>query len=185
MKQIHKQKLQEEFIKYAKQIGIIDNELPYLTFDPNEYIKRLEDHNDEEATDSRKRRIKSSSLGRCHTQSKTLFVNQNSRGHTWEYDRNNNGKKIKVRRHGEIYTRKTKHKINYNIFKRVLIHELVHYRFPKMPHGDRFEKRIMEILQGKVFPEVVLYPNDTTQADNKNISINYENLKQTVLSMFL
>jgi predicted metal-dependent hydrolase len=35
-----------------------------------------------------------------------------------------------------------------------LVHELVHYRFPEMKHGRKFEARIKEILRGEEFPQI-------------------------------
>jgi hypothetical protein len=32
-----------------------------------------------------------------------------------------------------------------------LVHELIHYRFPYMQHGAKFEERTREILRGQVF----------------------------------
>ena len=40
---------------------------------------------------------------------------------------------------------------NYRTQKETLVHELVHYRFPSIQHGKRFEQRIKEILRGKTF----------------------------------
>jgi hypothetical protein len=168
VKQIHKEKLQQELRTYCKQIGIIGDQIPYLTFDPREYINRLKAYYDDEAQEilgraGRLRKIRSSSLGRCHEQSKTLLVNQNCRGHTWEYDRNSKGNKIRKIMHGQTYFLKRKRRINYRVFKNTLIHELVHYRFPKMQHGSTFEKRIKEILRGEVYPDMRI-----TKADNTN-----------------
>jgi hypothetical protein len=37
----------------------------------------------------------------------------------------------------------------------VLIHELVHYRFEnELENGREFNHRIMEIIRGKIFPQV-------------------------------
>ncbi len=36
--------------------------------------------------------------------------------------------------------------------RKVLVHELVHYRFDYMSHGKDFEKRINEVLSGREFP---------------------------------
>jgi hypothetical protein len=83
-----------------------------------------------------------------------IFLNKNSYGYAWEYDRNKIGRKIKHRVNGQTYFIKRKIRINYRYWKMVLIHELVHYRFDKLRHGDNFEKRIREILHGKVFPDM-------------------------------
>jgi predicted metal-dependent hydrolase len=166
LKEIHKQRLQQELIKYSKQIGISDKDIPTLLFSPNEYIRRVEEYYNGKATGKTIKKVKSKGLGRCHDEAKLILLNQNSRGYTWEYDRNQNGEKIKTRMLGEVYYRKRKIKVNYNLYKKVLIHELVHYRFPNMQHGDRFEKRIGEILHGEVFP----YTN--TQSTSTNIDNN-------------
>lgn len=45
------------------------------------------------------------------------------------------------------------HKMRYFEYMKVLVHELVHYRFPYLRHGDKFEKRIEEILvDGRTYP---------------------------------
>ena len=152
MKEVYKQKLRKEIVDYCNQIGIKD-EL-YLTFDPKEYIERLKKYYDEEAIDSQLRRIGGRHLGRCHEESKTILLNQNCRGPTWEYDRNDKGKKVKRRINGRTYYTQRKYKLTYRIWRHVLVHELVHYRFPKMDHGDRFERRFREILHGRVFPDM-------------------------------
>lgn len=44
-------------------------------------------------------------------------------------------------------------KRNRNLYdlEATLVHELVHYRWPNMKHGKRFENRVIEIIHGKAF----------------------------------
>jgi hypothetical protein len=44
-------------------------------------------------------------------------------------------------------------KARYIDFKHTLIEELTHYRFPYLQEGRQLEKRIQEILRGRIFPE--------------------------------
>lgn len=45
--------------------------------------------------------------------------------------------------------------MTYRHFLYALIHELVHYRFEnELEHGREFNHRIMEIIRGKIFPQV-------------------------------
>lgn len=50
-----------------------------------------------------------------------------------------------------------KHKSKYIDFRNTLVHELVHYRFPKMRHGWRYERRIIEILRGITFEPMPMH----------------------------
>ena len=34
-----------------------------------------------------------------------------------------------------------------------LVHEMIHYRFKSLEHGAEYEKRIPDILRGKVWPQ--------------------------------
>jgi hypothetical protein len=47
-----------------------------------------------------------------------------------------------------------------------IAHELAHARFPELPHGDEFNRRVRQILNGKRFPWVILVlsKNDKSQA---------------------
>ena len=36
--------------------------------------------------------------------------------------------------------------------KYVIAHELIHYRFPYLSHGDKFEQKVKQIVKGKQFP---------------------------------
>jgi hypothetical protein len=143
VKKIHKEKLQQALPIYCKQIGIRDDEMPVLVFDPREYQRRA----------GYNHRIRNGNLGEADYESRTVLVNQNVRGHTWEYKRNKNGKKVETRKEGFTYYTMKKRKIDYSIFLDTLVHELVHYRWHYLEHGAEFEKRIKDILHGKVFPE--------------------------------
>jgi len=47
-----------------------------------------------------------------------------------------------------------------------IAHEMAHARFPGLPHGDEFNKRVRQILNGKRFTWVILVlpKNDKSQA---------------------
>jgi hypothetical protein len=45
--------------------------------------------------------------------------------------------------------------------RHTIVHELVHYRFPYLKHGIRFEKRISLILKGKRYGSKLLYIEKT------------------------
>ncbi len=52
--------------------------------------------------------------------------------------------------------------------KETVSHELAHARFPNLPlHGDEFEKRVRQILNGKRFPSIIL---SLPKIDDKNLS---------------
>ena len=51
-----------------------------------------------------------------------------------------------------------------------MIHELVHYRFKSLAHGKEYEKRITDILRGKVWPQKMLFDKNTSQSSDKNIT---------------
>lgn len=147
MKQIHNEKLASDLVKYCKQIGVLDNEIPRLIFDSKQYTEivksRDSDYN---------RRMHNDNLGQCDYATRSLFVNGNSRGSYHEYEYNEKGKKIKKIINGEAYYKLVRKKTNYNSYKDTLVHELVHYRFHNMDHGPRFIRRIKEIMRGQTFP---------------------------------
>jgi|SRR5919197_529956 hypothetical protein len=67
-----------------------------------------------------------SAYGQCFYRLRTIFVDAN----------------IRI---------KYKHKATYKDIVKTLVHELVHYRFSYMSHGAKFEQRIKEILEGRIF----------------------------------
>jgi hypothetical protein len=54
-------------------------------------------------------------------------------------------------------------------FEPVLVHELVHYRFPYMKHGVKFGERIEQILEGKRFESKHITPLAIIQGVIKGI----------------
>lgn len=46
---------------------------------------------------------------------------------------------------------------SYADLKHTIVHEIVHYRFPYLKHGKKFEKRISLILGGKRYKVKILY----------------------------
>jgi hypothetical protein len=157
----YRPKLQEDFNRYAKQIGILPGEMPQLITDKRQ-IQEL----------NRERRQKdqwvgsASNYGACYTEQRIIYVNVNSRI-----------REDKVYAHVK-YTRRqlSRHKSTYRDYLDTLVHELVHYRFGYLKHGAKFEKRQREILRGKVFPQKTLF-NDDSNSDStkKNIAIEDNN----------
>jgi hypothetical protein len=133
MKSKNVQKLQEEHPKYCKQMGIV--EVPHLI------LTRRELHALQISTGQQKY---GGGWGSCHRSLKAIFVDTGVRVH--HPSREYKGWKNHARE-------MIKHKSKYIDFRSTLVHELVHYRWPKMPHGKRFERRIVEILRGKTFDE--------------------------------
>jgi hypothetical protein len=62
----------------------------------------------------------------------------------------------------------SKHKATYRDYQHTLVHELVHYRFEYLQHGAKFEQRIREILRGKVFPQKLLFNNNSNDINEKD-----------------
>jgi hypothetical protein len=61
-----------------------------------------------------------------------------------------------------------------------IAHELVHARFPGLPpHGDEFNKRVRQVLNGKRFPWVIvaLSKNDKSQATGEREEEEDDNCK--------
>jgi hypothetical protein len=158
VKTIHKEKLQQALPQYCKQIGIRADEIPTVVFDPKEFQRRVE---------SNSSKIRSDDLGLVNYKSRTILVNQNARGPIWRYELNNKGNRIERRINGEIYRKRKKVKLDYNEYRRTLVHELVHYRWHYLQHGEKFDKREWEILHAKVFPEKRLYNDITPPINNK------------------
>jgi hypothetical protein len=157
-------RFQEDFKKYAKQIGIMDDEMPILITDRKEIWRLKEARGENKST---------AAYGECDRENKIIFVDTHIRKAAYKQYPMYKVSVVNGRRIGHAIARPDalkKKRVNYRNFVHVLVHELVHYRW-KMGHGVAFEKRIKEILRGKVFPEVVLFANNTTQADNKSISI--------------
>lgn len=56
-----------------------------------------------------------------------------------------------------------KHALTRQGLRHTIIHELVHYRFPYLRHGGKFDERIFKILKGKRYPKVNHVKNVTTK----------------------
>ena len=125
-KEAKRQILRRDLVKYSKQIGIIDCEIPLLVFYGEEFnVKAREAEIKHSITQETKRSFRG---GRYTTMwglssyfARVILVNIRGRNKT-----------IRELRH-------------------TLIHELIHYRFRYMSHGD-FDKRIKLILAGKEYP---------------------------------
>lgn len=141
-----------DVIKYANQIGIVNCEIPQLIFDRNEFeIKRkeIEDKLDLRFRESRR----SDYLGICAVVGRLIFIKMDRTPTTvWKKD-----KEVVIGHYHNGLEAKTTHykKVPYGLreVRDTLIHELVHYRFPYMKHGKKFEQRIKDILRGKQFPK--------------------------------
>ena len=92
--------------------------------------------------------------GICYREERVIYVNINKRlAHYKTYAHT---------RYSDHYV--SKHKKTYRDFLHTMVHELVHYRFGYLQHGAKFERRIREILAGRVFPEKALFDvSDTSQ----------------------
>lgn len=109
------QVLKEDLIKYSKQIGILDSEIPQVAFGKKDLmILRPK---------KRYPTKRSNLLGCCYAELRLLFVNLES-------------PQLK----------------NMRDIRKVLLHELLHYRFEHLSHKE-MDKRMTFIKQGKAYPE--------------------------------
>lgn len=129
-------KLKQDLVKYSKQIGIIDCEIPELVFYGEEYKEYKKTHADKKRhgfSDSRLGGRHTGMLGLTNYFTRLIFVNIRGRNQT-------------IRE-----------------LRQTLVHELVHYRFNYMNHGKEYEKRIKFILAGKEYPRKhITYPQTAT-----------------------
>lgn len=171
MKEKYQQRLRLDFEKYVKQIGITDEEIPQLITD-----RKTMDEIRSKWPDGGRGRSTKRNYGICYREEKIIFVNQNSRKADY--------RQYKGARYSQHYI--SKHKMTYRDYLHTMIHELVHYRFKSLPHGKEYEKRIRNILHGKVWPKKVLFePDSTPQTENKSITaVNYENLYVELLAKY-
>lgn len=125
--------LQQDLIKYCKQIGVTT--IPTLVFEPKEYDRLTR-------TGNERRTKRNKHLGYCSYIKPVILVNLEYAGtvhrRQWLY----RGKKYRW-----IPT-----KWNLRQARHTLVHELVHYQWRSMWHGYKFDKRISEILKGREFP---------------------------------
>jgi hypothetical protein len=157
MKEKYRLRLIEDFNKYTKQIGILDEEKPALIVDK----KTMDEVKSTWPINNQSRMSTSRYYGICYWEQRTIYVNLNKRIANY--------KTYKGAKYSRHYL--TKHKKTYRDYLHTLVHELVHYRFKSLSHGKEYEKRITDILHGKVWPEKVLYDKNTTQLPDKNITI--------------
>jgi hypothetical protein len=125
------EQLDKDFVKYCDQIGIVQR--------PRLIKTRKELHAIQVNAGERKG---CAGWGECFWHLNTIFIDTGIRIHypcrSYKGFRRPDRERIK-------------HKSKYIDFRNTLVHELVHYRFPKMRHGWRFEQRVVEILRGRTF----------------------------------
>lgn len=152
MKIEYKDRLQQDLIKYAKQIGILDSEIPQLITDRREYLSK-----------------RAAGYGECSYELRTIFVDCSKRNYQRiEYRRSiPTNLALDGNRDKNYFYRRRRHSTLVRVYKNVkatyrdkldvLVHELVHYRFRYMKHGEKFEQRIKEIVRGRSFQAKQLY----------------------------
>jgi hypothetical protein len=87
--------------------------------------------------------VADNTYGRCCYSIRTIFVREHAKkgGRLGEW--------VPMRKKG--WRRYVSRPWNYGTQKHTLVHELVHYRFPSMQHGKKFEQRIKDIFRGQSF----------------------------------
>lgn len=167
MKAEHKERLQQDLIKYSKQIGILPKERPKLVLNRKDYHALKVANGMSKWTGG---------YGECAWGLRTIFVDCSKRSYQREGYRKsvptglkrqpkphliNNANKnyfyIRSRNSTVVHIYKEV-KATYRDKLHVLVHELTHYRFRYLCHDANFEERIKEILKGKTFPVEQLYP---------------------------
>ncbi|HKG87287.1 MAG TPA: hypothetical protein VKA95_03085 [Nitrososphaeraceae archaeon] len=145
MKEKYQNQLREDFNKYCKQLGIFPGEIPRLIIDR----KEMNDFHKSIPYDERKGNARTND-GLCYFEQRVIYVNIGIR-RSWTYPYK-----------GVKYTKRqiTPHKTTYRDLQFALAHELVHYRFPKMNHGKKFELTTRALLRGQTFPQVVLHKKE-------------------------
>lgn len=139
MKSKTKERLLHDNIKYCRQIGIPLNRIPRIVWTAKEMNQIYEEKHPRSI--GQQRAVTSRVIGHCDRELQTIFIDANE-----QYIR----RKYPMRRKG--WYRLVQKKWNYYEARHTLVHELVHYRWPKLRHGRAFEKRIKEIIQGRAFP---------------------------------
>jgi hypothetical protein len=145
MRQLYRDKLHEDKDRISKQIGILENEIPRLILDRKVMRSLVRGR----ITDSKRL----GGWGQCFYANRTVFVDC-SKTLEWKKDRHGNYiRKISEydSKSNAFRSRRVKQKRTYRSYLKVLIHELVHYRFAYMQHGKKYEQRINEILGGRTF----------------------------------
>jgi hypothetical protein len=132
LKSKNQQRLQQDKTRICRQIGILPGEEPRLVMDRKEMRSLVQSRN----------QYNKAGRGECVVAIRTIIVDAGLRVHhpSRQYKGFRNPKRELV-----------KHKSKYMDFRNTLVHELVHYRFPYLQHGEKFEQRIQEILGGRTF----------------------------------
>jgi hypothetical protein len=116
--------------KYARQIGILPNEVPKLIINKKEIQELLLTKSQMNAPELYKDKSKTP-YGLCISNIRAIFVD--------------------VHRIIEEEIQSTDCLHTAFMQDTTLVHELIHYRLPYMQHGAKFEERTREILRGQVF----------------------------------
>lgn len=172
VKEKYRPKLQEDFNKYCKQIGILEKEKPQLITD-----KKTMDELKQTFPDKGRGSSTGNNYGICYRKQRIIHVNGNKRIH-------HNRTYMHVK-YTDAYKRR--HKTSYRDLLETLVHELVHYRWRYLQHGAKYEQRIREILRSKVFPEKVLYDDNISLPEYKsitNLPVSVGPIRQTTIDQF-
>ena len=127
----NEQRLHIDSINYQFQIGIPTDQIAYLV------LSRKRIHEIQEANGLEKN---AGGHGESFRDLGIIFV---------DAGRRKLREKTYHRRHRYVIRDK---KMTYRDLRRILVHELVHYRWRSLGHGVKFERRINEVLKGKEFP---------------------------------
>src|SRR5919197_4374044 len=139
MKQANKQRLYTDLARYAKQIGILPNEVPKLIINRKEMQELLLTKRPRTGNPRVDKRV--AAYGACDLSLRTIFVDASRRIQTHKIYKGFHYPKMEL----------SEHKVTYRDLLKTLVHELVHYRFSYMSHGAKFEQRVKEILEGRIF----------------------------------
>ena len=133
--------LNHDLRRLCKQIGIRDDEIPWLEFNKYKVMNLLnllgkEKYYPQSGYGRATQRRLDTCVGLCYYGIKMIYV---------EYDKDD------------------KHRRSYEELYLTLVHELVHYRFPSVKHGKRghsikFDAMMDSILKGDRYREVKLFP---------------------------
>lgn len=147
------EQLQSDLIKYSKQIGILDSEIPRLITNRKEYQQLKVKYGESK---------RSAGYGECHCLLRTIFVDCGVRTYQHVEYRKKLPQELWFGHNKDYFAKRAHNAKKYRICKNVkaayrdklhcLVHELTHYRFKYLGHGPKFEARIREIFAGKQFP---------------------------------
>jgi hypothetical protein len=152
---LKKSQIKEELFKdlkyFSNEMGILPTEIPHLATSVKEYSEYF-------GTDM-SNMVDKNELGECRSKLGIIFVNINKhtiiRGHISVENKNKESSRYhndpEFRKEWRLQVKKDGFitgKIRYSDHMETLVHELVHYRFPYLRHGDNFEKRVYDILVG-------------------------------------